>query len=181
MEPDSNRCAGGAAHRLGCVDCAAAAPAPSCWCIEQLNEALAPHNARLDVPLEVNFRTGEQLDPRIRLSIFKLDPKGRKRLPYLTARFCPLCGAQAPLREGEEWADGARPIATILLRQLAWDLRNLIGNFHLTETGHEMKDEVDERWGKLADALGLDLDWLWADERPSDPVEVLDLQEEKPE
>lgn len=152
----------------------------SCKCIEQVNEALAPHNAALDVPLEVNFRTGQRLDPRIRLSLFKLDPKVRKRLPYFTARFCPFCGAQAPLREGEEWSDRLNPAQSVLLRQLAWDLRNLIGNFHLTETGHEMKDELDERWSKLAEALGVDLDWLWADERPSDPAEVLDLCEEEP-
>lgn len=65
----------------------------TCQCITQMNEALEPHNARLDVPMLVDMKDGRTtLEVRVQVPCYKIDPKKRKPLPALLAQYCPFCG-----------------------------------------------------------------------------------------
>lgn len=67
-----------------------------CKCIEQVNEALAAHNAVLDIPLTIHLTTGKTESPRTYVPTVKLNSKNRQKLPILFAMFCPFCGKKYP-------------------------------------------------------------------------------------
>lgn len=66
---------------------------PMCDCIDRMNEGLAEHNACLDIPLMMNFKTGETYpSDRVMICCYKIDTKKRGRIPHLFANYCPFCG-----------------------------------------------------------------------------------------
>jgi hypothetical protein len=56
-----------------------------------INQALATHNAMLDLPLRINLKTGSFLSSRALVRVTKLKPDS-KRLPDIVASYCPFCG-----------------------------------------------------------------------------------------
>jgi hypothetical protein len=72
-----------------------------------MNEALAEHNAGLDIPLELDLKSGQHLPPRTQVPLYKLDKDRRPRrpLPVLMAAYCPFCGDQHRVDE-----PGLRPL-----------------------------------------------------------------------
>jgi hypothetical protein len=69
-----------------------------CDCIEKVNEALkkSDRNTILDIPLGINFSTGQFSDPRIMIATCKEDPKIRKGPIKVQPSFCPFCGKEYP-------------------------------------------------------------------------------------
>lgn len=57
-----------------------------CQCIKLVNEKLADYNGKL----ETNWLDNP---PRALISVSKVVPRGKKP-PYMTATFCPFCGAK---------------------------------------------------------------------------------------
>lgn len=62
-----------------------------CKCIDAINRALVPRNAKLAIT--VSLTTGRAYPD---LSLEKINPKARGSLPTLVPTFCPFCGAAYP-------------------------------------------------------------------------------------
>lgn len=66
----------------------------TCDCAASVNEKLVEHNAVLDRGLLIDRSTGTVRMAPPALSVSKLDPKKRGRLPTLYCAFCPFCGEE---------------------------------------------------------------------------------------
>ena len=67
-----------------------------CDCIRLLSEALASSNTDLDIPIQINLKTGKTLPAQMLIATRKRDPKRREKAALLPANFCPTCGAKYP-------------------------------------------------------------------------------------
>jgi hypothetical protein len=69
---------------------------PSCGCLTKVQAELKKSNLQLDVPFEVNFKTGTVATVRPCLAVKKIDPKLKKKLPTVCCSHCPFCGVKYP-------------------------------------------------------------------------------------
>jgi hypothetical protein len=65
-----------------------------CTCVEQANEALAPHNGRLAMAISINEEM--ELKGHLLVQVEKIDKTKRKPAPTVRASFCPFCGEELP-------------------------------------------------------------------------------------
>ena len=63
-----------------------------CDCIKQVNEKLSEHNGRLATGFLI--RGDMSAGMRLLLATEKIDPAKRKKVPHVTAAYCPFCGAK---------------------------------------------------------------------------------------
>jgi hypothetical protein len=61
--------------------------------MKHVNEKLAEHNGRLATGFLI--RGDMSVGMRLLLATEKLDTSKRKKVPHVTAAFCPFCGAKA--------------------------------------------------------------------------------------
>ena len=64
-----------------------------CDCMKQVNEKLAAHNGRLATGFLI--RGDMSIGMRLLMATEKLDATKRKKVPHVTAAFCPFCGEKA--------------------------------------------------------------------------------------
>lgn len=64
-----------------------------CDCMKQINEKLAEHNGRLATGFQI--REDMSVGMRLLMATEKIDPTKRKKVPHVTAAFCPFCGTKA--------------------------------------------------------------------------------------
>lgn len=60
-------------------------------CFEQVDTQLKEHNARLDLHLQMNFKTGVGTSV-LCMPLVKINTKIRRPLPLLVCTYCPVCG-----------------------------------------------------------------------------------------
>lgn len=63
-----------------------------CDCMSKVNEQLAAHNGRLATGFLIRNDLGVGM--RLLLQTEKIDATKRKKVPHVTAAFCPFCGAK---------------------------------------------------------------------------------------
>lgn len=61
-----------------------------CDCVKRFDDALAPHNGR--IAMEIQVTKDMSLLARLCIATEKLDKSKRKPVPTVMASYCPFCG-----------------------------------------------------------------------------------------
>lgn len=76
----------------------------ACDCLSKANEALAPHNTRIE---QIYSITGSRIGTRWPISTVQIQKgRGKPKAMGLVASFCPLCGVSMKDKGDESSAQG---------------------------------------------------------------------------
>jgi hypothetical protein len=79
-----------------------------CNCIDLANQQLKMMNVNtiLDIPFEINMKTGQMLPPRTMVSTTKDDLTKKRGRPYsIMSTYCPFCGEKYIVSNGHTAAE----------------------------------------------------------------------------